>query len=78
MFSGASVRWRRTSYHTRATVPLRFISASRAARGARAWKKVLQASIPPSTKLFVEQLDDHELAILERALGKVILDCSFG
>jgi hypothetical protein len=77
MFPGASVRWRRTSYHTRATVPLRFISASRAARGA-GLEKVLQASIPPSTKLFVEQLDDHELAILERALGKVILDCSFG
>jgi DNA-binding MarR family transcriptional regulator len=29
-------------------------------------------------KLFVEQLDDHELAILERALDKVIIDCSFG
>jgi hypothetical protein len=24
------------------------------------------------------QLDDPELAILERALGKVIIDCSFG
>ena len=30
------------------------------------------------SKLFVAQLDDHELAILERALGKVIIDCSFG
>jgi len=30
------------------------------------------------SKLFVEQLDDQELAILERALGKVIIDCSFG
>src|SRR5437762_8296699 len=30
------------------------------------------------SKLFVEQLDDHELAVLERALGKVIIDCSFG
>jgi DNA-binding MarR family transcriptional regulator len=30
------------------------------------------------SKLFVEQLDDEELAILERALGKVIIDCSFG
>jgi len=26
----------------------------------------------------VAQLDDQELAILERALGKVIFDCSFG
>ncbi len=30
------------------------------------------------SKLFVEQLDDEELALLERALNKVIVDCSFG
>ena len=30
------------------------------------------------SKLFVDQLDDRELALLERALNKVILDCSFG
>jgi DNA-binding MarR family transcriptional regulator len=30
------------------------------------------------SKLFVEQLDDLELALLERALNKVIVDCSFG
>ncbi len=30
------------------------------------------------SKLFVEQLSDHELAVLERALSKVIIDCSFG
>ncbi len=30
------------------------------------------------SKLFVEPLDDEELAVLERALGKVIIDCSFG
>ena len=30
------------------------------------------------SKLFVEQLDDQELEVLERALGKVIIDCSFG
>ncbi len=30
------------------------------------------------SKLFVAHLDDQELAILERALGKVIIDCSFG
>ena len=29
-------------------------------------------------ELFVAPLDDHELAILERALSKVIIDCSFG
>ena len=28
--------------------------------------------------LFVSQLDDHELAVLEEALGKVTVDCSFG
>jgi DNA-binding MarR family transcriptional regulator len=29
-------------------------------------------------KLFVAQLDDQELGLLERALNKVIVDCSFG
>lgn len=29
-------------------------------------------------KLFVEKLDDQELEVLERALNKVTLDCSFG
>src|SRR3954452_3564171 len=30
------------------------------------------------SKLFVAQLDEQELALLERALSKVIVDCSFG
>src|SRR6266508_3799559 len=30
------------------------------------------------SKLFVAQLDDQEFALLERALNKVIVDCSFG
>ena len=30
------------------------------------------------SKLFVAQLDDQELALLERTLNKVIVDCSFG
>src|SRR2546426_9414016 len=30
------------------------------------------------SKLFVTQLDDQELALLERALNKVVVDCSFG
>jgi DNA-binding MarR family transcriptional regulator len=30
------------------------------------------------SKLFVEPLDDDELAVLERALDKVTLDCEFG
>jgi DNA-binding MarR family transcriptional regulator len=30
------------------------------------------------SKLFVERLDDHELAVLETALKKVIVDCTFG
>src|SRR6266496_3970056 len=30
------------------------------------------------SKLFVAQLDDQELALLERALNEVIVDCSFG
>lgn len=30
------------------------------------------------SRLFVAQLDDQELAVLESALGKVTLDCTFG
>jgi DNA-binding MarR family transcriptional regulator len=30
------------------------------------------------SELFVAQLDDQELALLDRALSKVIVDCSFG
>ena len=30
------------------------------------------------SKLFIERLDDEELEVLERALDKVSLDCSFG
>ena len=30
------------------------------------------------SKLFVAQLDDQELALLERALNKVVVECSFG
>jgi DNA-binding MarR family transcriptional regulator len=30
------------------------------------------------SKLFVERLDDQELAVLEAALRKVIVDCTFG
>jgi DNA-binding MarR family transcriptional regulator len=30
------------------------------------------------SELFVAQLDDQELAVLERALNKVVVDCSFG
>jgi DNA-binding MarR family transcriptional regulator len=30
------------------------------------------------SRLFVERLDDQELAVLETALGKVIVDCTFG
>jgi DNA-binding MarR family transcriptional regulator len=30
------------------------------------------------SKLFVERLDEQELAVLETALSKVIVDCTFG
>jgi hypothetical protein len=30
------------------------------------------------SNLFAERLDDQELVLLERALNKVIVDCSFG
>jgi DNA-binding MarR family transcriptional regulator len=30
------------------------------------------------SSLFASQLDDHELALIERALNKLIVECSFG
>jgi hypothetical protein len=39
---------------------------------------LLVANARGISKLFVAQLDDQELAMLERALKKVIVDCSFG
>jgi len=30
------------------------------------------------SELFLAQLDDHELAVLEKALDKVTVDCTFG
>jgi len=30
------------------------------------------------SNLFVAQLDDQELAVLQRALDKVTIDCTFG
>ena len=30
------------------------------------------------SKLFAAQLDDQELALLEKALNKVTIDCTFG
>ena len=54
-------------------------SSSRSRR--RAWRaspRPLPVQRAGSSKLFVEQLDDEELAVLEGALDKVSLDCSFG
>jgi len=30
------------------------------------------------SELFLAQLDDHELAVLKKALDKVTVDCTFG
>jgi DNA-binding MarR family transcriptional regulator len=42
----------------------------------------LQETVPAHVRgiaqLFVERLDDEELAVLERALTKVTIDCNFG
>jgi DNA-binding MarR family transcriptional regulator len=46
--------------------------------GVRRLAETAPAHARGISKLFVEQLDDEELEILERALGKVIIDCSFG
>jgi DNA-binding MarR family transcriptional regulator len=46
--------------------------------GVRRLAKTAPVHARGVSQLFVERLDDEELAILERALGKVTIDCSFG
>ncbi len=41
-------------------------------------KEALPVHLAGVSKLFIQQLDDQELATLEQALDKVSLDCSFG
>lgn len=48
------------------------------AAGVRRLKATVPVHVRGISKLFVEQLDDQELEVLERALNKVTLDCSFG
>jgi DNA-binding MarR family transcriptional regulator len=36
------------------------------------------AHLRGASRLFVERLNDQELAVLETALGKVIVHCTFG
>ena len=40
------------------------------------YRRVMQPV--PVTALFVAPLNDEELAVLERALAKVTVDCTFG
>jgi DNA-binding MarR family transcriptional regulator len=47
------------------------------AGAARVWETV-PVHLRTVAELFTARLDDKELAILERALKKVILDCTFG
>jgi DNA-binding MarR family transcriptional regulator len=48
------------------------------AAGVRRLKATVPVHVRGISTLFVEQLDDQELEVLERALNKVTLDCSFG
>jgi DNA-binding MarR family transcriptional regulator len=41
-------------------------------------RETLPAHVRGISQLFVQRLDDEELAILERALTKVTVDCNFG
>jgi DNA-binding MarR family transcriptional regulator len=41
-------------------------------------REALPVHVKGVSKLFLEQLDDEELAVLERALQKVGVNCSFG
>ena len=44
----------------------------------KSWAAISRFVLPGVSKLFVDRLDDEELAVLERALDKVSLHCSFG
>jgi DNA-binding MarR family transcriptional regulator len=46
--------------------------------GQRRLTESAPAHLRGVSDLFVAKLDDHELAVLESALAKVILDCTFG
>jgi DNA-binding MarR family transcriptional regulator len=46
--------------------------------GAARLEETVPVHLRGVSKLFVERLDDQELAVLETALGKVIVDCTFG
>ena len=46
--------------------------------GAARVTETLPVHLRGVSKLFVERLDDQELAVLETALRKVIVDCTFG
>ena len=46
--------------------------------GLKRLKQALPVHLKGVSKLFIERLDDEELAVLERALDKVSLDCSYG
>jgi DNA-binding MarR family transcriptional regulator len=41
-------------------------------------EETVPVHLPRVSELFIERLDDEELAVLERALQKVTPDCSFG
>jgi DNA-binding MarR family transcriptional regulator len=46
--------------------------------GQRRLTESAPAHLRGVSDLFVAKLDDHELAVLESAMAKVILDCTFG
>lgn len=47
-------------------------------RGLARLRETVPVHLAKVSELFAERLDDEELAVLERALEKVTLDCSFG
>jgi DNA-binding MarR family transcriptional regulator len=46
--------------------------------GAARVSETVPVHLRAVSELFIAKLDDQELAVLERALKKVVLDCSFG
>jgi DNA-binding MarR family transcriptional regulator len=63
---------------TGADADARAVVVALADAGLERLSETLPVHLRKVSELFIEPLDDHELAVLEHALDKVTQDCSFG
>lgn len=63
---------------TSADADARGVAVTLTDEGLARLRETVPVHLDGVSKLFVERLDDRELEVLERALDKVAIDCSFG